>query len=278
MTNKRSQKVFRMISRNLPRSMACALNRWIPGSLMRLCYGVNVTYPDDIYIVSYPRSGNTWTRYIMAYLKAGVRNSLIATEVDAYVPNIYTCLSEVNLQSSKRVIKTHVPMMYLYPRVVFVHRDPRESLVSFWHYSRRVQNFSGTFSQFIRSSVSAQHGSWKEHMQAMQWKVETDPKNIHVMRYDALQRDFQNTVSGLIEWCGFGSGVDLDVLKDLTSMETMASSDADCPSPFRSKSGESFFVDRGKGSDWRSVWTESDIDWLSRDREMVSIMEQYGYR
>jgi hypothetical protein len=258
--------------------MVSALNRWIPGGLMRLSFGVNATYPDDIYIVSYPRSGNTWTRYIMAYLKAGVCKPLTSLEVDRFAPDIYTGATNANLDTSMRVIKTHVPMMCLYPRVVFVHRDPRESLVSFWHYSLRVQNFSGTFSQFIRSSVSVKHGSWKEHMQAMQWKVETDPKNIHVMRYDALQGDFQNTVSGLIEWCGFGSGVDLDVLKDLTSMETMASSDADCPSPFRSKSGESFFVDRGKGSDWRSVWTQSDMDWLLRDREMVSIMEQYGYR
>lgn len=277
MTSKSSQRVFRVISRSLPRSIACAVERWSPGCLMRLSYGVNAKYPDDIYIVSYPRSGNTWTRYIMAYLKAGAIKPLTSIEVDRLAPDIYTDATNANMDTSGRVIKTHVPMMYLYPRVVFVHRDPRESLVSFWHYSRRVGNFSGPFSQFIRSSASARHGSWKKHMQAMQWKVENDPQNIHVIRYDALQNDFQNTVLGLIDWCGFGSGVDLDALEDLTSMETMASSDKDCPSPFRSKSGESFFVDRGKGAGWRSVWTQSDLDWLAKDRELVAIMERYGY-
>lgn len=271
------QKVFRIISRNLPNSIACAVERWSPGCLMRLSFGVNNTYPDDIYVVSYPRSGNTWTRYIMAYLKSGATNPLIASEVQVLAPDVYTDVGLVNSDDSRRVIKTHLPMMNLYPRVVFVHRDPRESLVSFWHYSRRVGNFNGTFPQFIRSSVSAFHGSWKNHMRAMQWKMEHDPQNIHVIRYDGLQNDFQKTVLGLIDWCGFGSGVDLDTLKSLTSMETMASSDKDCPSPFRSKSGESFFVDRGKGAGWRAVWSQSDLDWLAKDREMVAIMERHGY-
>lgn len=271
------QKVFRVISRNLPSSIASAVERWSPGCLMRLSYGVNTTYPDDIYVVSYPRSGNTWTRYIMAYLKSGVRRPLDYREVHVLAPDVYTDVGLINSQVSRRVIKTHLPMMCLYPRVVFVHRDPRESLVSFWHYSLRVQNFSGTFSQFIRSSACALHGSWVTHMRAMQWKMDNDPQNIHVIRYDRLQNDFQKTVLGLIDWCGFGSGVDLDMVQSLASMETMASSDKDCPSPFRSKSGESFFVDRGKGSGWRSVWSQSDLDWLARDREMVAIMERHGY-
>ena len=74
---------------------------------MRLSYGVNNKYPDDIYIVSYPRSGNTWTRYIMAYLKAGTLKPLTSIEVDRYVPDIYANATNANLDTSRRVIKTH---------------------------------------------------------------------------------------------------------------------------------------------------------------------------
>jgi hypothetical protein len=81
----------------------------------------------------------------------------------------------------------------------------------------------------------------------------------------------------VVEWTGIGNGVDLDAVYKLTAMETMAASDQRCDSVFRFKSGESFFVDRGKGSDWRNVWTASDLDWLAKDREMTSIMEQNGY-
>ena len=114
-------------------------------------------------------------------------------------------------------------------------------------------------------------------MKAMHRKVLSDPRNIHVVRYDQLLNDFQNTVAKVVDWSGIGKGVDLDAVYKLTAMETMAASDQECNSPFRAISGESFFVDRGKGSDWRNVWTASDLDWLAKDREMISIMEQNGY-
>jgi hypothetical protein len=114
-------------------------------------------------------------------------------------------------------------------------------------------------------------------MKAMRRKVLSDPRNIHVVRYDQLLNDFQNTVAKVVEWSGIGNGVDLDAVYKLTAMETMAASDQRGDSVFRFKSGESFFVDRGKGSDWRNVWTASDLDWLAKDREMISIMEQNGY-
>ena len=145
------------------------------------------------------------------------------------------------------------------------HRDPRESLVSYWHFAQRSENFSGTFSQFLRSAIPYKLGSWKKHMQAMQQKVISDPQNIHVIRYDGLKDDFHKTVADLIEWIGFGSNVDLDKLFELTSMEVMSKDN------HRFKTGESFFVDRGKGLDWRSVWTQADLDWLEKDREMKSI-------
>ena len=115
-------------------------------------------------------------------------------------------------------------------------------------------------------------------MQAMHRMVLSDPQNIHVFRYDQLLNDFQNTVAKVVDWSGIGKGVDLDAVYKLTAMETMAASDQWCDSDFRFKSGESFFVDRGKGSDWRNVWTTSDLNWLAKDREMISIMEQNGYQ
>ena len=114
-------------------------------------------------------------------------------------------------------------------------------------------------------------------MLAMQSKIVKDPQNIFVIRYDQLQNEFHNTVAKMVQWSGIGNNVDIDAVYQLTTMESMATSDNGCDSIFRRKSGESFFVDRGKGSDWRNVWTATDLDWLAKDREMISIMEQNGY-
>lgn len=277
MSNSKSQAIFRRVVRYLPQPITCSIDRLSPGLWMRLAFGIQERRTDDIFVVSYPRSGNTWTRYILAYLKAGTAKQLTATDVGNLTPTVYANIPQANSAISPRFIKTHEPLLHLYPRSLFIHRDPRESLVSYWHFARRTGIFDGSFSEFLRSNVAIQHQSWKEHMQAMHRKVLSDPRNIHVVRYDHLLNDFQNTVAKVVEWSGIGKGVDLDAVYKLTAMETMAASDQECNSPFRALSGESFFVDRGKGSDWRNVWTAADLDWLAKDREMISIMEQNGY-
>ena len=277
MSNSKSHAIFRRVVRYLPQPIACSIDRLSPGLLMRLACGVQEQRNDDIFVVSYPRSGNTWTCHILSYLKAGTDKPLTSTDINDLTPTIYTNLPQTNSATSPRFIKSHEPFLHLYPRSLFIHRDPRESLVSYWHFARRTGIFDGSFSEFLRSNVPNQHQNWKEHMQAMHRKVSSDPQNILVVRYDQLLNDFQNTVAKVVEWSGIGKGVDLDAVYKLTAMETMAASDQECNSPFRAISGESFFVDRGKGSDWRNVWTASDLDWLAKDREMISIMEQNGY-
>jgi len=34
-------------------------------------------------------------------------------------------------------------------------------------------------------------------------------------------------------------------------------------------SGTSFFVDRGKGLNWRSVWADANLRWLRRDGQLM---------
>ena len=42
-------------------------------------------------------------------------------------------------------------------------------------------------------------------------------------------------------------------------------------------SGTSFFVDRGKGLNWRSVWSDADLRWLQRDGQLMELMASLGY-
>ena len=277
MSHSKIQSIFLRITKCLPPPIARSLDRLSPGLLLRLTFGITKQFPDDIFVVSYPRSGNTWTRYILAYLKAGVQQPLTSEDVGLFAPDIYHHLPVINAATSKRVIKTHEAFLHLYPRVIFIHRDPREALVSYWHFARRTRVFEGSFSEFLRSPIPNQHGSWKKNMLAMQSKIVKDPQNIFVIRYDQLQNEFHNTVAKMVQWSGIGNNVNLDAVYELTKIESMATSDSRCDSMFRRKSGESFFVDRGKGSDWRNVWTATDLDWLAKDREMISIMEQNGY-
>ena len=64
-------------------------------------------YPDDTFIVSYPRSGNTWTRFLVG--------NLISPDQPATFANIERLVPDAEAQSSRylkrvprpRVIKSH---------------------------------------------------------------------------------------------------------------------------------------------------------------------------
>lgn len=240
--------------------------------------GIDRVLPDDTYVVSYPRSGNTWTRYILAYLARGTESTLDPETVNAIVPDAYVHAATINAQSQRRLIKMHEPFLDACPRVICVHRDYREALVSYWHFIRRSERYPGSFSTFLRSGIPVRHGSWKRHIRAMWRRQEADPATIHIIRYADLVGNFTETVAALVAWSGIGQGVDLAAVQRLTAMETVAGGEKEYVGHFRRISGESFFVDRGKGADWKACWSSEDLAWLARDRELMAIMEQLGYR
>jgi hypothetical protein len=251
-----------------------------------LMFGINEVLPDDIYLASYPRSGNTWTRNILAYLVNGTNQVLNSAAVSRSVPDAYISQATINQQTSGRIIKIHENFLQACPRVIYVHRDYRESMVSYWHFFRRTERHNLSFSQFIRSPYANAFGSWTSHMQALQRRLQQDSRSIHVIRYTDLVNQFEDTIARLVAWSGIGQGVNLAEVKRLTDLKVLAHQDSqataqtsggDSWSTFRQASGESFYVDRGKGSDWRSAWSAADLDWLARDRTRLNLMHAFGY-
>ncbi len=241
--------------------------------------GIGRILPDDTFVASYPRSGNTWTRFILAYLLRGTENQLQPRTIDETVPDAYLSPDTINARHERRWIKSHEAFLDRCPRVIYVHRDCREALVSYWHFVRRSERYAGTFSEFLRSGIPARHGSWKRHMLAMRARVASDPSTIHVVRYDDLVERFPETVAGLAGWIGIGRDADFPAIHRLTSPAALeAGEQGQGGGRFRTDYGVSFYVDRGKGADWRSYWSAADLAWLARDRRLVAIMEELRYR
>ena len=241
-------------------------------------FGIARVLPDDTFVVSYPRSGNTWTRYILAYLLRGTSEPLDPHTVNAIAPDAYLSPHLINASSGRRLIKIHEPWLAHCPRVIYIHRDCRESLVSYWHFVRRSQRYAGTFSEFLRSGIPSTHGSWKRHMLAMRRRVAADPATIHVIRYDDLVGRFHETVAGLADWIGLGRDVDLEAVRRLTTPEALEAGERLHGSQFRTAHGVSFYADRGKGAAWQACWSAGDLAWLARDRRLAAIMDELGYR
>merc|ERR1711997_605837 len=113
---------------------------------------------DDVWIVTYPKCGTTWTQELVWNIVNGVQVSripeplferspfidipMIAQNVD--VEEFYSKLENM---PSPRVIKTHYPFELLPPRlldtckVIFVCRNVKDACVSYYHHNRLFKSF-----------------------------------------------------------------------------------------------------------------------------------------
>src|SRR5438132_11885538 len=63
--------------------------------------------PDDVYLVSYPRSGNTWTRFLIANL-LDTDNPPSFADIEARIPAINLWPDKVLLQTRRpRILKSN---------------------------------------------------------------------------------------------------------------------------------------------------------------------------
>src|SRR5277367_2757614 len=125
--------------------------------------------PDDIFLVSYPKSGNTWTRFLIA--------NLVHPEKNPDFSNINDLLPDVEGMSKRdlarvarpRVLKSHQYFDPRYPKIIYVVRDPRDVAVSQYHFhrKRRLVEDKYPIERFVTSFMSGEtsiYGSWAENV------------------------------------------------------------------------------------------------------------------
>lgn len=126
-------------------------------------------HPDDVVIVSYPRSGNTWTRFLIANL-VWPEQAASFTEIERKVPDIYRA-SRAQLAATPppRMIKSHEYFDPRYAKVINIVRDPRDVALSYYNYQRKTRVVADDYpvTDFVRRFITgalSPYGSWAENV------------------------------------------------------------------------------------------------------------------
>jgi Sulfotransferase domain len=152
-------------------------------------------YPDDTLIVSYPRSGNTWVRFLIA--------NLLHPDADISFANIEQLIPDTASQSNRalkrtprpRIIKTHEYFDHRYKKVIYIVRDPRDVAVSYYHFQRKYRqiddscSIEGFVENFVHGRfISAGWGSWGENVAS--WLYTRGESRIFLLcRYEDITED-----------------------------------------------------------------------------------------
>lgn len=89
--------------------------------------------PDETYLMSFPRSGNTWLRHLITSLIHDRED--YARLVRTTVPDVhrYRADGEKKPNTKPLIVKSHVPFVDIPAKVIYLVRDGREAMLSYFY-------------------------------------------------------------------------------------------------------------------------------------------------
>jgi len=160
--------------------------------------------PDDIFLVSFPKSGNTWTRFLLANLRFPDEPATWAN-IDRLVPDpTGTTKRDFDRMPRPRIIKSHECFDPRYPRVVYIVRDPRDVVVSQYHYHRKLRKIAddSPIEKFITRFLAGEtcpHGSWGQNVATWLYTSQGSPRFL-LLRYEDLLADTAHELAKVVDF------------------------------------------------------------------------------
>ena len=170
----------------------------------RLLRGLASLRRDDVVLASFPRSGSTWLRFVLA-------NWLVLTEADGEpldLERLDPMMPELAVDDLSapwpftglpRIVKTHRRHnpAFRRARCVLLIRDPRDAVASYFRFVKASPSldFAGDFAAFARShrfglpAWFAHWASWRDRCALL-------------LRYEDLRRDTASEVAKLLALAG----------------------------------------------------------------------------
>jgi len=187
--------------------------------------------PNDIFIVSYPRSGNTLLRAIVAYILYSDNHIQTLKDLDWLVPDIHRGVPDHHYYSSPRVIKTHRPYHFrhcrqnksLYSKFIYIVRNPFDVAISFFDYQYRIIGKTDmTVNKTVYDMINGtpKFGSWQGHL--LSWEANQDRSHMLLVKYEDIQANPTKNIAKIANF--LGKKIDdkrINRIRQNTSIESM---------------------------------------------------------
>lgn len=251
--------------------------------------GVTV-YPDDVFLVSYPRSGNTWTRFLLGNL-ISESDPVTFSNIESRVPEIYFNPDrELRALARPRMLKSHECFQPQYPHVIYIVRDPRDVVISFYHHNVKARNIPDDYPmtsfvpRFIPGEFDRKFGSWRDNV--LSWiSVRGESPNFMMLRYEEMKRDTAGALLQVVDFlkrCSFrkidSSSKALKRAIELSSPERMRALEKQEAARWvltKSTRGDKPFVRTAKAGGWKSELAPESVDMI--ESAWGDLMQTLGY-
>lgn len=241
-------------------------------------------FPDDVFLTSYPRSGNTWTRFLVGNL-VHQQEAVTFLNVERLVPDMYKHSDRTlrNLQRP-RILKSHECFDPRYKRIIYIVRDPRDVAVSNYHWEMKQRSMVEAYpiEKFVPRWMDAVYwgrlGSWSDHVTS--WlSTRGDHSGFLLLRYEDLLADAKPELAKVARLFGFEPvPARLARAEELSSADRMRKLEREQGGKWvqtRDTRQDKPFVRKAASGGWRATLPVESV--LRIETEWGHVMKTLGY-
>jgi hypothetical protein len=249
---------------------------------------------DDIWIVTYPKCGTTWTQQIVRLIINGEKkdertlfDAVPWVERFGSIPSLgKNYYIDIDTMASPRAFKSHFPYEMMpcglpsstLGRYIYVTRNPRDVAVSFFHHERGFSRYpmyewDDFFERFLKGDV--EFGDYFEHV--LSWWAHKDDDNVLFLKYEDMKKDLPSAVATIAKFIGQDTSKELvEEIAHKTTFENMkndSTANYEWMKELR-RPNEGAFMRKGVVGDWKNYFTPEQIARL--DAEYEKKLKQTG--
>ena len=242
-----------------------------------------IIFADDVILASYPKSGNTWSRFLIA--------NLLYPEQHPNWGNIDRLIPAPEVMSKReferaprpRIIRTHDAYDPRYKRVINIVRDPRDVALSQYHHHRKLKLIADghPFESFLPRFLAGEtnnHGSWKQNVASWLAARYGDPGFL-MLRYEDMLLDTQHELSRICSFLGMeasperlSAAIAQSSPQEMRKLEQMQADQCGLTKGTRQ---DLPFVRTAKSGNWKSDMAESSV--AAIEAAWGPLMQWLGY-
>jgi hypothetical protein len=153
----------------------------------------------DVFIVGYPKSGHTWLQNLVAGVNFGIDMQFVSdTLVQDLVPDVHF-KKYYRRYCTPMFFKSHHLPRPEYRRVIYLLRDGRDVMVSYYHHTMALRGKPVDFLKLLQD-VDPLFGKWHEHVQA--WLSNPYRAKVLIIKYEDLKYQPADELKRLCEFVG----------------------------------------------------------------------------
>ena len=213
----------------------------------------------DVFLATFPRSGTTWTRFMLYEIFTGEQADFRALMKG--IPYIGQQEDAPRwLKGGGRILQTHEPFCDRDRKVLYMVRDPRSVVVSQFYWLKRRNQVDGEIAEFVPEWLKGRlmpWGTWSDHVN---YWLDSEParsERLHLIRYEEMKAEPKDQIEGILRF--LEADVEpgrIDRAIENNTLERMKEKEDDAPRMKKAARPEFRFVRSGSTTGWRKELPE----------------------